>query len=288
MALQYYVAWVMAVQYYVARVMAFQYYVAGVMALQNYDARVMALQYYVAGVMALQYYVAWIMALQYYVARVMPSQYCYIARVMPSQCREIRTTLTSATHMDTLIIAASAAICGTVILAVMMFICCSRRQSVQQRKQGIPAILNPSSPPLASLGTLGSGINPDWDSVSMYSQRSIPRAKMYHMEKDLSMSRQSLAAPQFGVGRLGSLPVNPSDYGMGASNSTTTGRFTRATSYRNDRRRQRSKSRERTTSRHSHEGSSHSLTGYDTDGCTDHDMDIYIARNPTRGGLVQL
>ncbi|XP_069939027.1 uncharacterized protein [Cherax quadricarinatus] len=273
--------------------------------------------------------------------------------VMPSQCREIRTTLTSATHMDTLIIAASAAICGTVILAVMMFICCSRRQSVQQRKQGIPAILNPSSPPLASLGTLGSGINPDWDSVSMYSQRSIPRAKMYHMEKgcvnnrmvpddarshisqaslrrpsgsqsvtdcqsrrsysalagtpshthahahafmppfhlssqDLSMSRQSLAAPQFGVGRLGSLPVNPSDYGMGASNSTTTGRFTRATSYRNDRRRQRSKSRERTTSRHSHEGSSHSLTGYDTDGCTDHDMDIYIARNPTRGGLVQL
>ncbi|XP_069156481.1 uncharacterized protein [Procambarus clarkii] len=290
--------------------------------------------------------------------------------VTPSQCREIQMTLTSTTHMDTIIIAASAAICGTVILAVMAFICCSRGQGGQQAKQGDPAILSPGSPPLASLGTLGRGTRPDWDSVSMYSQRSIPRARMYHMEKgsvnngfvsedarshisqaslrhpsrshsvagghrsysalaatsthafmpalhlttqELSMSQGSLGSPQLGAGRLQSLPVSPSQVWLGAPvTSTAARRFTRAKSSRSESRHQRSKSGERSTSRHSHAGSSrhshagssrhshagssrhshagsaHSLTGYDTDGCTDHDMDIYIARNPTRGGLVQL
>nr|XP_045581403.1 uncharacterized protein LOC123745138 [Procambarus clarkii] len=282
--------------------------------------------------------------------------------VTPSQCREIQMTLTSTTHMDTIIIAASAAICGTVILAVTAFICCSRGQGGQQAQQGDPAILSPGSPPLASLGTLGRGTRPDWDSVSMYSQRSIPRARMYHMEKgsvnngfvsedarshisqaslrhpsrshsvagghrsysalaatsthafmpalhlttqELSMSQGSLGSPQLGAGRLQSLPVSPSQVWLGAPvTSTAARRFTRAKSSRSESRHQRSKSGERSTSRHSHAGSlrhshagssrhshagsAHSLTGYDTDGCTDHDMDIYIARNPTRGGLVQL
>ena len=41
------------------------------------------------------------------------------------------------------------------------------------------------------------------------------------------------------------------------------------------------------STRHSN-GSSHSLTGYDTDGWTDHDMEEYVAHNPTRSGLVHL
>lgn len=84
------------------------------------------------------------------------------------------------------------------------------------------------------------------------------------------------------------MAVNPNAaYGLGGPGSTVG--MPRAPSQRGgDRRRHRSKSRERSSSRLSHAGSQHSLTGYDTDGWTDHDMDIYVARNPTRGGLVQL
>lgn len=109
--------------------------------------------------------------------------------VQYSQCREIRTETSAAMHMDTIIIAASAAICGTVIVAVIVFICCNRKRSdVSKEKHGIPAVLSPSAAPLASLGTLGSGMSgpgtkADWDTLSMYSQRSIPRARMYHMDK---------------------------------------------------------------------------------------------------------
>ncbi|KAL7636493.1 UNVERIFIED_CONTAM: hypothetical protein RMT77_013268 [Armadillidium vulgare] len=252
------------------------------------------------------------------------------------QCREIRTGDANAqlsTHMDKIIIAASASICGTVIVAVVIFICCFRGKNKKEaEKQSIPAVINPSSPPLASLGALNNSKG-DWDTISMYSQRSIPRARMYHhMDKDdarshasqmssksrprsladgqsqrsfsgmsgvhlpsaahvaahaaqfasplslsrpdLRLSRQSLAHPQFGAGY---------------PHFSNGGLISRATSQRSERRRSsRSKSRERTNSRLSHAGSSHSLTGYDTDGWTDHDMDIYMARNPTRGGLVQL
>lgn len=276
------------------------------------------------------------------------------SNVQHSQCREIRTETSAAMHMDTIIIAASAAICGTVIIAVIVFICCNRKRgSRRDEKNGIPAVLSPASPPLASLGTLGSGTlgggghKADWDTISMYSQRSIPRARMYHMDKgsvnngfipddarshishasskhiprprsmadgqsqrsysalsaahlrhtpafnpglglsrqDLSLSRQSLAASQFSAGGFGTgMAVNPNAFGMGAASAG----LSRAASQRSDRRRQRSKSRDRAGSRLSHAGSTHSLTGYDTDNWTDHDMDIYVARNPTRGGLVQL
>ncbi|XP_063593877.1 uncharacterized protein LOC134770874 [Penaeus indicus] len=277
------------------------------------------------------------------------------SNVQHSQCREIRTETSAAMHMDTIIIAASAAICGTVIIAVIVFICCNRKRgSRRDEKNGIPAVLSPASPPLASLGTLGSGTlggggghKADWDTISMYSQRSIPRARMYHMDKgsvnngfipddarshishasskhiprprsmadgqsqrsysalsaahlrhtpafnpglglsrqDLSLSRQSLAASQFSAGGFGTgMAVNPNAFGMSAASAG----LSRAASQRSDRRRQRSKSRDRAGSRLSHAGSTHSLTGYDTDNWTDHDMDIYVARNPTRGGLVQL
>ncbi|XP_076028865.1 leucine-rich repeat and fibronectin type-III domain-containing protein hattifattener isoform X2 [Oratosquilla oratoria] len=250
-----------------------------------------------------------------------------------AQCREIRTESSPATHMDTIIIAASAAICGTVIIAVIVFICCNRKRTSRDEKDGIPAVLNPSAAPLASLGTLANH-KADMDTISMYSQRSIPRARMYHSDKgsipddarshishasskhiprprsmadgqsqrsysalsgrhmgyapsfnsglslsrpDLRLSRQSLTASQYpGQASFGipAMAANPS--------------IARVPSQRSERRRHRSKSRERSSSRMSRAGSTNSLTGYDTDGWTDHDMDIYMARNPTRGGLVQL
>ena len=103
-----------------------------------------------------------------------------------TQCREIRTESTSQTHMDKIIIAASAAICGTVVVAVIVFICCNRRRNSSGvlEKDGAlvlgPATTPaPTGPPLASL----TALHKDWDQISMYSSRSIPRARMYHMDK---------------------------------------------------------------------------------------------------------
>jgi hypothetical protein len=45
------------------------------------------------------------------------------------QCREVRTTTSPTNHMDKITIAASAAICGTVLIAVIIFIAASRRRS---------------------------------------------------------------------------------------------------------------------------------------------------------------
>lgn len=43
-----------------------------------------------------------------------------------SQCREVRTVTAQASNMDKITIAASAAICGTIIVAVIIFIAASR------------------------------------------------------------------------------------------------------------------------------------------------------------------
>lgn len=123
------------------------------------------------------------------------------------QCREIRTEGPSSSHMDKIIIAASAAICGTVVIAVIVFICCNRKRSSKSEKLrlgnvlaaagGVPggpggisataASLSSSQvqpPTLVGLGQIGTGGgSKDWDQMSMYSSRSIPRARMYHNER---------------------------------------------------------------------------------------------------------
>lgn len=120
------------------------------------------------------------------------------------QCREIRTEPQAASHMDKIIIAASAAICGTVVIAVVIFICCNRKRSMKSEKLRLNNVLAASAngqpngisttatslagsqvqSPLASLG-LGQlgGSTKDWDQLSMYSSRSIPRARMYHSDR---------------------------------------------------------------------------------------------------------
>lgn len=94
-----------------------------------------------------------------------------------SQCREVRTVTSATSNMDKITIAASAAICGTIVVAVIVFIAASRRRSRklhelhQQKygtKTGIPiaglpvnccAGLGPTASPggpLSSLATLNA------------------------------------------------------------------------------------------------------------------------------------
>lgn len=110
-----------------------------------------------------------------------------------SQCREVRTVSAAATNMDKITIAASAAICGTIVVAVLVFAAASRRRSrtIHRLHTQLPEkISNPCcgglggtpspSGPLSSLATIGAfGKQREWDQVSAYSARSIPRARSY-------------------------------------------------------------------------------------------------------------
>lgn len=117
-----------------------------------------------------------------------------------SQCREVRTVMSPTSNMDKITIAASAAICGTVVIAVIVFVAASRRRSRKLHtlaehhgggKVGLPvgglpvACCPASSPgPLSSLATLSAFTShKDWDQVSVYSNRSLNRPRMYHMER---------------------------------------------------------------------------------------------------------
>ncbi|CAH2240558.1 jg21032 [Pararge aegeria aegeria] len=135
-----------------------------------------------------------------------PSQECIVVCVISleevhvspetvpySQCREVRTVSAAATNMDKITIAASAAICGTIVVAVLVFAAASRRRSrtVHRLHNQLPEKMSnpccggltgtPSpSGPLSSLATLGAfGKQREWDQVSAYSARSIPRARSY-------------------------------------------------------------------------------------------------------------
>lgn len=59
------------------------------------------------------------------------------------QCREIRAEPSGlgSSHMDKIIIAASAAICGTVVIAVVIFICCNRKRSTKSEKLRLSNVL---------------------------------------------------------------------------------------------------------------------------------------------------
>lgn len=110
-----------------------------------------------------------------------------------SQCREVRTVSAAASNMDKITIAASAAICGTIVVAVLVFAAASRRRSRTVHRlhtQATEKLPNPCcggltgtpspSGPLSSLATLGAfGKQREWDQVSAYSSRSIPRARTF-------------------------------------------------------------------------------------------------------------
>lgn len=108
------------------------------------------------------------------------------------QCREVRTVSAAASNMDKITIAASAAICGTIVVAVVVFAAASRRRARTVHRLHAPqdklpgaccgALAGTPSPggPLSSLATIGAfGKQREWDQVSAYSARSIPRARTY-------------------------------------------------------------------------------------------------------------
>ena len=130
------------------------------------------------------------------------------------QCREIRTEgVGRARRLDWVVVPASAAIVATVVIAVIVFIACiksshkSREAKILDAEKPIHTLsmsgvgtMGPRSsaaaaaaaaaaaPPLAGLAALGLGppTQKEWDQMSMYSQRtdrSVPRARMYHMER---------------------------------------------------------------------------------------------------------
>lgn len=122
-----------------------------------------------------------------------------------SQCREIRTAVTMTSNMDRITIAASAAICGTVLIAVVVFIAASKRRakklqslhnsvtSCHPNKGGVPvgtlpvngcygAGGGPNTGPMSSLAALSAfNGHKDWDQGSVYSNRSLNPSRMYRV-----------------------------------------------------------------------------------------------------------
>ncbi|BES88956.1 LRR_TYP [Nesidiocoris tenuis] len=127
-----------------------------------------------------------------------------------AQCREVRTVNSPTNNMDKITIAASAAICGTVVIAVIIFVATSRRRSRKLHtldsdhhsgKMGLPvgglpvACCPASSPgPLSSLATLNAFTShKDWDQVSVYSNRSLSRPRPgYHVDRQGMYSSEDL------------------------------------------------------------------------------------------------
>lgn len=82
-----------------------------------------------------------------------------------SQCREVRTVASTASNMDKITIAASAAICGTIVIAVVVFIAASRRRSrkmhdIQQQKMGTKNSLPIAGMPVNCCSGLGQTASP--------------------------------------------------------------------------------------------------------------------------------
>ncbi|XP_076667459.1 leucine-rich repeat and fibronectin type-III domain-containing protein hattifattener [Andrena cerasifolii] len=281
------------------------------------------------------------------------------ANVPYNQCREVRTENSPTSNMDKITIAASAAICATIVVAVIIFIVANRRRarklhtlhSIDQTKMGGPIAGLPvnccsnvgptPSPggPLSSMATLSAyNAQKEWDQVSAYSNRSIPRPRIFPIDRQGSITRASCiddVRSQTGhystkVSTTRSVVDGQSQHSF---SNTSTRYFTNNTLSSNlantrpelrqsrqsltaasDRmsrtnfspshmpqhtssRRQRPRSCNRTLeqnpprpgSRYSIADSTHTLNNYEENNWTDHDMDIYMARNPTtRTGLMPL
>ncbi|XP_019697372.2 uncharacterized protein LOC109503934 isoform X1 [Harpegnathos saltator] len=280
------------------------------------------------------------------------------ANVPYNQCREVRTENSPTSNMDKITIAASAAICATIVVAVIIFVVANRRRarklhtlhSIDQTKMGGPIAGLPvnccsnvgptPSPggPLSSMATLSAyNTQKEWDQVSAYSNRSIPRPRIFPIDRQGSITRASCiddVRSQAGhySGKVSTRSIADGQSQHSFSNNSTryfanaalasnlvntrpelrqsrqslaaaSDRMSRSNFSTNhlpphsSARRQRPRSRNRTLepnpprpgSRYSLADSTHTLNNYDENNWTDHDMDIYMARNPTtRSGLVPL
>ncbi|KAJ8964478.1 hypothetical protein NQ314_004765 [Rhamnusium bicolor] len=190
-----------------------------------------------------------------------PSQECFIVCVISleeinvtpetvpyGQCREVRPVSSASSNMDKITIAASAAICGTIVVAVIVFIAASRRRSrklheIHQQKlgvkHGIPIAglpVNcctglPASPgePLSSLATLSAfNSSKDWDQVSAYSTHS-QRPRMYTVDQPPSLEEMRAH-----FGTKGNKPRSIADGQSQHSFSNHSGRYLTANVFPNN------------------------------------------------------
>lgn len=81
-----------------------------------------------------------------------------------NQCNEVVAEKVSESQLNKIIIGSSAAVCGMIIIAVIIFVCCSRKSGRSKQAMPRPAMKSEH----------------EWETSSMYSGRSIPRARAYH------------------------------------------------------------------------------------------------------------
>lgn len=133
-----------------------------------------------------------------------------------SQCREVRTEGSPTSNMDRITIAASAAICATIVAAALIFLLANRRRRSSSRK--LHTLQEPGKLPIAGLpvnccsslvghtpspGGMGAplpgtgaslsaySVQKEWDQLSAYSTRSIPRPRIFPVERQGSVTRAS-------------------------------------------------------------------------------------------------
>ncbi|CAG2158575.1 unnamed protein product [Oppiella nova] len=92
-----------------------------------------------------------------------------------NQCRELRRDGNRISDLDKIVIAVSAAVCVFVIFAVFIFSCCYHKSNKSTK----------TTTPLTKS-------DHEWETVSVYSTRSIPRARMYHMDTTVNNSQHNL------------------------------------------------------------------------------------------------
>ena len=140
-----------------------------------------------------------------------------------AQCREVRTEGSSTSSMDRITIAASAAICATIVVAVLVFLLATRRRRRASSRKlhtlqepgklpiaGLPvnccsSLVGPTPSPGGGMGATLPGtqaslsaysVQKEWDQLSAYSTRSIPRPRIFSVERQGSVTRASCLEDQ--------------------------------------------------------------------------------------------
>ncbi|OQR75359.1 hypothetical protein BIW11_08474 [Tropilaelaps mercedesae] len=108
-----------------------------------------------------------------------------VDNVPMNQCRELKSERYGIASLDKVIIIASAALSAVVIVGVCAILCCIRRKHHKQdslMKQRISTGVVPVLKPHAGHQLNAGGDMNEWETMSVYSSRSIPRARMYHLD----------------------------------------------------------------------------------------------------------
>lgn len=109
--------------------------------------------------------------------------------VPPDQCYETQSDKVSDTQLNKVIIGSSAAVCGMIVVAVVIFVCCAKKT----KREPMPR------PTVKS--------EHEWENASLYSARSIPRARAYHGSINPSFLHEHHRTPADDVQSFRSLPA---------------------------------------------------------------------------------